>query len=168
MTKASVKKILVLGVGNILLRDEGIGIRVVEKMQKKYSFSSNVSLLDGGVRGLLLMDYIAAADFLIVVDAVLGGGPPASIYRLEGDDLRLSIAFKNSVHDLDLLETLACCELATEKRPKAVIIGIEPKDYQSDPSLAISPELVEQIPDIIEKVLHEIKAAGGTYTIKEA
>lgn len=161
------KKILVLGLGNILLRDEGIGVRVVERMMEEFDFSENVQLMDGGVRGMILMDPITQADSVIVVDAVINDHPPGTLYRLDGDDLRLSVAFKNSVHDMDLLETLCCCELISGQRPDAVIVGIEPKDYQSDPLVEISPELVEKIPEMMRMALDEIEAAGGSYTPKQ-
>ncbi|WP_028586939.1 HyaD/HybD family hydrogenase maturation endopeptidase [Desulfocurvus vexinensis] len=156
------KNILVLGVGNILLRDEGVGVRVVERLEREYEFSDNVRLMDGGVRGMILMDPIIAADHVVVIDAVVNGHPPGTLYRLEGDDLRLSVAFKNSVHDMDLLETMCCCELISGKRPSATIIGIEPKDYQSDPLVALSPEIEDRIPELMERALAEIRAAGGT------
>lgn len=157
------KNILVLGVGNILLRDEGIGVRVVERLEREFRFSGNVRLMDGGVRGMILMDPITQADHVVVIDAVVNDQPPGTIYRLEGDDLRLSVAFKNSVHDMDLLETMCCCELISGRRPSAVIIGIEPKDYQSDPLVALSPEIEDKIPRLMELALEEIRAAGGEF-----
>jgi len=168
VTAQTDNKILVLGLGNILLRDEGIGVRVVERMLEQYEFADNIKVLDGGVRGIILMDPIIDSDHVIVVDAVLNDHPPATIYRLDGEDVRLSLAFKNSVHDMDFLETLCCCELVSGKRPSAVIIGIEPKDFQSDPSLEISQELLDRIPEMIDKVLHEIEAVGGSYKPKAA
>ncbi len=156
-------KILVMGVGNILLRDEGIGVRVLERLQQDYDFSDDVVLMDGGCRGIILTDPISRSRHLIVIDAVLGDGEPGSIYRLEGDDLRRSLAFKNSMHDLDLLETLTCCDLIGH-RPPAVVVGIEPKDYQSSASLEISQELLDKMDEMARMVLDEVKAAGGTYT----
>lgn len=161
------KKILVMGVGNILLRDEGIGVRIVEKLESFYDFSDNVTLLDGGVRGMVLMDPINDADHVIVVDAVVNDHPPGTVYRLEGDDLKLSVAFKNSVHDMDLLETMCCCELVYGKRPSACIIGVEPKDYQSEPSLEISQELLDQMDKMIALILKEIEEQGGSYRLRE-
>ena len=76
------KQILVLGVGNILLRDEGIGVRVVEKLLETFTFSPNVRLLDGGTLGLRLLEPITAADYLIVVDAIKTGRPPGTIEKL--------------------------------------------------------------------------------------
>lgn len=161
------KNILVLGLGNILLRDEGIGVRVVERLMAEYEFSENVTLMDGGVRGMILMDPIISSDHVVVLDAVVNDHPPGTIYRLEGDDLRLSLAFKNSVHDMDFLETLCCCELISGKRPNAVIVGIEPKNYQSDPLVELSPELEEKIPELMRRALDEIQAVGGEFTPRD-
>lgn len=160
------KKVLVLGCGNILLRDEGIGVRVIEQLQEQFTFSDNVDVVDGGVRGLILTDMISQSDHVIVVDAVVNGGEPGTLYRLDGDDLKLSLAFKNSVHDMDLLETMCCCELITGKRPSAVIVGIEPKDYQCSPSLDISEELTSRIPEMMDMALKEVEAVGGSWTAK--
>ncbi|MGD9089902.1 MAG: hydrogenase maturation protease, partial [Desulfobacterales bacterium] len=104
------KQILVLGVGNILLKDDGIGVRIVEKLQQEYAFSPNVRLLDGGTLGLRLLEPITGADVLIVVDAIISGQPPGTIERLPLAVLRKRISIKNSLHQLDLLETLAHAE----------------------------------------------------------
>lgn len=156
--------ILVLGVGNILFTDEGIGVRIVQELEKRYEFSENVRLLDGGTLGMKLMDYITRCDKLIIIDVVLGDGKPGSIYRLVGDDLRKSLSFKNSLHQTDLTDTLIYCELIGH-RPDTVVIGIEPKNM-NDVSLEVSPEIEKAIPLLIEKVLAEITAAGGSFVPK--
>ena len=82
----SEKHILVLGVGNLLLGDEGTGVRVIEKLEDEYVFSNNVELYDGGTLGLKLLEPICRADFAIVVDIVQAGGAPGTIYRIEEKD----------------------------------------------------------------------------------
>lgn len=158
------KRILVLGVGNVLYTDEGIGVRCVESLEQAYEFSPNVTLMDGGTLGIKLMGPIMDCDFLIVTDAVLGDGPPGSLYRLTGDDLRQSLAFKNSMHDTDLCDTLVQCGLCGN-RPDAVIIGMEPEDYNT-----MSPELSsksdESMPEMIKAVLKEVTDAGGSYVAR--
>lgn len=162
---ANEQRILVLGVGNILYTDEGIGVRLAEQLQAEYEFSENVTVMDGGTLGTRLMGPIMESDYLIVCDAVLGDGPPGSIYRLTGDDLRQSLAFKNSMHDTDLVDTLVYCELAGH-RPEAVIVGMQPEDYDTmatDLTAAASANL----PRMAGHVLAEIAAAGGTYKQRE-
>ena len=83
MTAEAEKKILVLGLGNILLRDEGIGVRVVERLIEQYEFLDNITLMDGGVRGMILMDPIIQADHIIVIDAVLNDQGRIDPHRLD-------------------------------------------------------------------------------------
>lgn len=161
----SEKRILVLGVGNVLYTDEGIGVRLAEQLQSAYEFSDNVTVMDGGTLGTRLMGPIMESDYLIVCDAVLGDGPPGSLYRLTGDDLRQSLAFKNSMHDTDLVDTLIYCELAGN-RPEALIIGMEPEDYDTM-ATDLSPAVDANMPQMVERVLAEITAAGGTYKPRE-
>jgi hydrogenase maturation protease len=130
-------RILVLGVGNILFTDEGIGVRAVEELTRLYDFSDNVTLMDGGTLGTRLMDPIMDSDLLIVVDAVLGDGPAGSVYRLVGEDLRKSLAFKDSMHQTDLVDTLVMCDIVGN-RPEAVIVGMEPEDFHTM-ALELSP-----------------------------
>ncbi|WP_291327591.1 HyaD/HybD family hydrogenase maturation endopeptidase [Desulfovibrio sp. UCD-KL4C] len=155
------QKILVLGVGNILFTDEGIGVKVVTDLQKEFSFSPNVTLMDGGTLGTILMGPIMECDMLIVVDAVLGDDKPGSVYRLTGEDLRKSLAFKDSMHQTDLLDTLVLCDLC-DSRPDCVVVGVEPFDYQTMCE-HVSDTVKVQLPTMKERVLEEVFAAGGTY-----
>ena len=92
------KRILVLGVGNILYTDEGFGVRVAEDLDQKYEFSPNVDVLDGGTLGLRLMGPIMESDYLIIVDIVLNEGKPGDMFRLLGENLSKACAFTNSMH----------------------------------------------------------------------
>jgi len=159
-------QILVLGVGNILYRDEGVGVRAVEALEERYSFSDNVTLLDGGTLGSRLIGPMMEADHVIVLDAVLGGAAPGSLYRLEGQDLRKSMAFMDSMHQANLLDTLAHCELMG-KRPAAVIVGIEPEDFQTM-DIDISTTLATRLGDMLVMAIDEIQRAGGIATPRAA
>ncbi|ACV67569.1 HyaD/HybD family hydrogenase maturation endopeptidase [Desulfohalobium retbaense] len=154
------QRILVLGVGNILFTDEGIGVRAIEEMQSGYQFSENVTLMDGGTLGTRLMDYIMESDYLIVVDAVLGDSDPGSVYRLTGEDLRQSLAFKNSMHQTDLVDTLVYCDLAGHC-PEAVVIGMEPADYETM-AVGLSEPAQAALPHMMQRVAEEIRKAGAT------
>lgn len=159
-------KILVLGVGNILYTDEGLGVRLVEFLEQRYQFAENITLYDGGTLGPRLMDVIMDHDQLVIADAVLAGDEPGAIYKLTGDDLRKSLAFKNSMHQTDLVDTLIFCELAGN-RPECVVIGMEPFDYQTmHPE--ISPLAQARLPLMAEVVLKEIAALGGQFSPKSS
>lgn len=151
-------RVLILGVGNILLRDEGFGVAAVERLRRDYAWPGHVRLLDGATQGLMLMPDIMDCDLLVVLDVVLGPGAPGTIYLLEGDDLRRSLSFRDSMHQTDLVDTLISCDLAGH-RPEAVVIGIQPKDWQSlDPTL--TPELEARLPEFCAKAVAELARRG--------
>lgn len=160
------RKILVLGVGNILFSDEGVGVRAVERLQATYAFSENVTLMDGGNLGMGLMGPLMEADVCIVLDAVCAGDAPGTIYRLTGDDLRKSIAFKDSMHQCDLVDTLISCEMIG-RRPQTVVIGMEPADIQTM-SLELSPAVAARVPAMCDRALIEVAEAGGQARLREA
>lgn len=159
-------RVLVLGVGNILLSDEGFGVAAVERLERDYVWPDNVRLLDGGTLGLLLMPEIMDCDQLVVLDVVLGPAAPGTVYLLEGEDLRKSLSFRDSTHQTDLQDTLVSCELAGH-RPDAIIIGIQPRDWQTL-SPALTTELEARLPEFCAKVVTTLGQRGITATPKAA
>lgn len=159
-------QITVLGVGNILFRDEGVGIRVLERLEEKYGFPENVSLVDGGVLGLNLLGVISEADRLIVIDAIRNGGNPGDLYRLVGDEIPKRVFAKNSLHQVDLLEALTLCQ-ALDRVPETVIIGVEPEDI-STLSIDLSEAIHSRINHLVEMVLDELDDLGVNYQLKRS
>ena len=104
------QQVMVLGVGNLLFSDEGFGIRVVEELERRYTFPDNVSIVDGGVLGVSLLGIMSEAHHLIVVDVIRNQGAPGDLYRLEGDAIPERIRAKNSLHQIDFLEALTLCQ----------------------------------------------------------
>ena len=153
--------ITIMGVGNLLLTDEGFGIHVVKLLEKRYEFPENVSVIDGGVLGLNLLGVISEADHLIVIDAVKNGEAPGSLYRIEGDAIPERVRAKNSLHQVDFLETLTLCQ-ALDKTPETVILGVEPEDIAT---LSIDPtqSTLKKIDQMIEMVLAELGRLGISY-----
>jgi hydrogenase maturation protease len=156
------QKILVLGIGNLLLRDEGVGIHVVNELNSRYRFSENVTLVDGGTLGSRLIGVMSDCDALIVVDAVKNGGAPGNLCRLENADLNLRTLTKNSLHEASFLETLLQCQILGYQF-KTVIIGIEPEDI-SPWSDELTATVRAKVPDLIQSVLDEVTRAGGHFT----
>jgi len=153
-------RILVLGVGNILLKDEGVGVRVIEELERRFEFPENVRVLDGGTQGLWLMSTLQLVDRLIVVDAVLGGGEPGTIYRLERDDLPNGLRAKQSAHDSDLVEALNLCSLLDSGPRTVTVIGIEPADIQPF-SLELTERISEKIDELVMRVIAELTSMNA-------
>lgn len=148
------KKIVVLGVGNLLLSDEGIGVHVVNKLMEM-ALPPEVEVTEGGIDGLGLMNVVVRADRLIVIDAVKGGGPPGSIYRFGIEDLTTAPhVYKMSVHEIGILEVIRLSGLVGQT-PKTTVIGVEPKSLEM--GMELSPEIQAKVPRIIELVLDELK-----------
>ncbi len=153
------ERIVVLGVGNILLKDEGVGVRVAEELQQRYVFPENVRVIDGGTQGLWLMPTIQETDHLIVVDAVLGDGEPGTIYRLERKDLPTGLRAKQSAHDSDLVEALNLCNLLGNGPKSVVVIGIQPQDIQPF-GMELTEKIAAKVEDLILRVLDELEKIG--------
>ncbi|WP_165174831.1 HyaD/HybD family hydrogenase maturation endopeptidase [Desulfovibrio sp. ZJ369] len=152
------EKVLILGVGNILLTDEGFGVRAVEYLEEHFTWPAQVRLMDGGTQGLMLMSEILDCGLLVVLDVVLGPEKPGTVYLLEGEDLRKSLSFRDSMHQTDLLDTLITCELAGH-RPNALVIGMQPFEYHTM-HVGLSPEAQALLPQFCRKAVEELARRG--------
>ena len=141
---------LVMGIGNVLLKDEGIGCHVVHALGE--ADLSDVEIIDGGT-SLDVLQLCEDADKLIIVDAVRGGGMPGQIYRFRIGDITLEQKPLLSLHDMSLIDSLKLMRL-WHNIDGAVIIGIEPKDIGW--GLELSPELQQTVPRIIDVILAEL------------
>ena len=152
---------MIIGVGCILYSDEGFGVRVIQEIQKCYSFPDTVSIVDGGVLGVNLLGVISQPDYLIVVDAIRNKGNPGDIYRLEGEAIPERIRAKNSLHQVDFLEALTLCQ-ALDKVPETVILGVEPADIDTL-SIELTPATRDKVEPVIAMVLAELDRLGVAY-----
>jgi hydrogenase maturation protease len=149
----SFQRTVILGIGNILLSDEGIGVHVANELMQR-ELPPEVSVVEGGTDGFRLLNVITEADRLIVIDAVRGGDKPGTIYRFDIDDVRNSPSgFKTSVHQIGILEVIDLSGLIG-KTPHTTVIGVEPKSLEM--GLELSPEIMAKVPRVIELVLEEL------------
>jgi len=145
--------VVILGIGNLLLSDEGIGVHVANRLLEM-DLPPGVRVIEGGTDGFRLMNVVTGADRVVVVDAVKGGGEPGSIYRFNIEDAPSSPdTFKTSVHQIGILEVIHFSEFLG-KTPEATVIGVEPKSMEM--SMELSPEIQEKVPRVIELVLEEV------------
>jgi len=152
-------RVVVLGVGNILLKDEGVGVRVVEEFQRQYTVPETVLVVDGGTQGLGLIPTIQETDRLIVVDAVLGQGEPGTLYRLEKKDLPKSLRVLLSTCDCDLVDALNLCDLSGWGPESVVVIGIQPQDITPF-GLEMTEKVAARVQDLVLQVVAELKQLG--------
>ncbi|MDD2741726.1 MAG: HyaD/HybD family hydrogenase maturation endopeptidase [Rhodocyclaceae bacterium] len=153
-------RIVVLGIGNILLSDEGVGVRVVEKLEAEYIVPPEVEIIDGGTCGMEMLDQLEDLDGLIVVDCVRHGQPPATPILLRGDQVPVFFKTKLSPHQISLSDVLASLEL-TDTAPKTtVIIGIQPASMSL--GMELTPEVAARVPELLATTIAELKALGIT------
>ena len=145
---------LILGVGNILLRDEGIGVRVVEAMEQM-GLPPGVELLDGATAGLDLLDVLADRRRVIVVDAVEGDARPGTVLRLTPEDRVPRAGQRISLHEIGVLETLTVAKQLGIAPQEVIIFGVRPHDVSC--GLDLSPEIGRLVPKIIELVLATVE-----------
>jgi hydrogenase maturation protease len=151
--------ILVLGVGNLLRRDEGFGIHVVRLLSERYREGPGVSIVDGGTAGSSLLGTILECDHLILVDVALMREEPGAICRLEGSTLNCVFKAKQSAHDWSFSEILLEA-LMLGHAPTVAVIAAEPEDIDHW-SPELSPTLSSRVPDAVARVVAEVAALGG-------
>ena len=150
---------MILGVGNILLKDEGIGVHAAHALQEM-SLDEGVQVIDGGTSPDII-PLIEGTDKLIVIDATLGGEEPGTIYRFGSEDITVESAGLVSAHQMSFLENLKTMKgLGIEPR-EVVIIGVEPKEM--DWGLQPSSELQERLPEIVKTVLREVQGRADGF-----
>ncbi len=150
------QKVLIVGVGNLLLQDEGIGVRVIQALRDK-ELPPHIDLLDMGTSTMNLAFYLDGVKKLVIVDALKAGQKPGTIYRCRPEDLVAHKEGPISLHDIGVVEALSMSE-KMGRSPDVVIIGVEPKTI--DWGMDLTDELKQQIPNIIEIVLKECLSNG--------
>lgn len=146
--------ILVLGIGNLVMSDDGAGVRVVQELQKRYRFPPHVEIMDGGTLGLDLLPKLEGIERLLVVDAVETGGKPGTLVRLLGEELPIALQTKISPHQMGLKDLLAVAELMGHAPREMVLVGIQPASIEMGDEL--SNNIAEQLEEMIDKVLTEL------------
>lgn len=151
MNKDVIGKTLIIGMGNLLYRDEGIGVHVIQAMEKM-ELPVHIELLDIGTSTMDLISYLRGMKKLIVIDAMKAGGNPGTIYKCKLEDLLPKDEGPISLHEIGLIETLNMAKKMGMEM-ETVVIGVEPKVF--DWGMELSEEVKQKIPAIIEAVLKE-------------
>lgn len=151
-------KIVVLGVGNLLLSDEGIGVRAVEEIERRYRLPEHVELIDGGTSGMEVMGSLAHADQVLILDAVKSGKPPATLVKLAGAEVPKFFSLKMSPHQVTLADVLATLEFAGESPANVTVLGIEPVSLEYD--ITLTPAVAERLPQLVEMAIAELRGWG--------
>ena len=158
-------EVTILGVGNIILRDEGFGVRVAEYLAAHYDFPDNVQVVDGGTLGIELTQYVTGTQKLLVIDSINGGAEPGTVFRFAGDEVMEHFQDKLSAHEIGIQDVLALLQVTGKAIPEVVVIGAQPYDLEA--GVELSPGMQALLPQIVDQALQELDNWGITYKAKE-
>lgn len=149
-----VPPLLIMGLGNVLLKDEGVGIHVIQRLQQ-IPLPPHLEIIEGGTLGIDLLWYLLGRKKVILIDAVQAGEKPGTIFRFCPEDIQQVCREENfSLHQLGLFDALNIAKLLNQPLPEIVIIAIQPKNITQ--GMEISQEIEASMPVLIDMVLKEI------------
>lgn len=143
--------ITVLGVGNVILRDEGFGVRVMEYLDKNYEFDDSVQLIDGGTLGIELTKFITGTKKLLIIDSVNSGGEKGKVFHFINDDVIAHFEDKISAHEVGVKDVLALLKVTGKYPEEVVVIGAEPYDLNA--GVGLSENMQKLLPKVAEDAL---------------
>lgn len=150
--------VLVLGLGNALMSDDGFGVRVVEVLQHDYRFPDGVRVVDGGTLGLDLLPLLEGVDKLLIVDALQMHAAPGEVFRLAGEEVPRAFANKLSVHQMGVQDLLAVAELQGHCPAELVVWGVQPDSIEM--RLGLTETVAPALETVVSAVLEELKNWG--------
>ncbi len=150
--------VLVLGIGNLVMCDDGVGVVVAQRLQLEYRFADNVEVMDGGTLGLDLLPKLENITNLIMIDAVETGNIAGTCVRLCGQELPFALETKVSPHQMGLKDLLAVSELMGHSPKEMVLIGVQPGSIEME--IGLTSEVEAQLETLISNVLVELDNWG--------
>lgn len=158
--------LLVLGLGNVLLEDDGVGAAAVALLLEQYAPPEGVRVLDGGTLGLWLLPYLEDAEIVILVDAIKADGPPGSAVRLEGTDVAPAVATRLSPHQIGVADLLDGARWLDRYPDRLVLLGIVPESMEL--AVGLSPRVRAALPDLVDRIVDETRTMGFVFHRKSA
>jgi hydrogenase maturation protease len=158
-------KALVLGIGNLLLSDDGVGIHAIRRLRNETQLPANVEIMDGGTLGLNLLGHLEGVSHLLVVDAVEMDKPAGTLIRLAGEQVPAYMALKMSPHEIGLPDLLLAAQLRDLYPHEVVIWGLQPASV--DVGLELSPLVAAHLDILVQKVLEELAGWDATRSSRE-
>lgn len=149
---------VILGIGNTILSDEGVGVRAVELFQERYRLPENVVAIDGGTSGMEMIEDLSHLDFLLVLDTIMAGKPPGSIVRLAGSEVPSFFRRKLSPHQIGLSDVLASLEFLEAEPKDIVVIGVQPVTLEL--GMELTPTVEARVSEVVDMAVAEFAARG--------
>jgi hydrogenase maturation protease len=161
MSDDSPLPLLVLGLGNVLCGDDGLGAVAVHLLQRRYQAPDGALVLDGGTLGLSLLPTLEQAREAILVDAIRADGPPGSLVRLEGDDVAPAVAARLSVHQVGVLDLLEAARWRGRYPSRLVLLGLVPQSLEL--GVVRTPAVEAALSGLVERIVAEAGELGHVF-----
>jgi len=156
------KKIVIIGAGTVIFNDEGVGVYAQKYLEQNYRFDGDVTFIDGGVLGFKLMTYYQEYDKVIILDTItMNDDISGAIYNLPAMELLGLGSYKQTAHEVEIIEMLEICSLL-ENMAETNIIGIVPHDMQTV-EVNLSDSLKKAFSNFIQAALDELERSGVKY-----
>ncbi len=153
-------KVLLMGLGNILLSDEGVGVHAVHHLRERYHFNPPIEIVDGGTLGLDLLPFLENSDSVLFVDAIDFGKEPGYVGEIEGGDIPSAIQTRPSVHHIGLSDLLLAARWVDTKPDNICLIGIQPESLAM--GLELSGSIKAKMEELVERVTAKLETWGVT------
>ncbi len=157
-TEAKPQRAVLLGVGNILLSDEGVGVRLVERILDRHRLPAGVAVLDGGTCAMEMLEDLEHLDLLVIADCVRSGRTPGSVVVLREEEVPAFFRTKLSPHQVGLADVLATLRFIGRAPRRTVVVGVEPQSLATGMSLSSA---VRAALPLAEEALLDALAGGG-------
>ena len=149
----NVKDTVIIGIGNILLKDDGMGVHVIKQLELE-NLPSTIELVDGGTSTLDTLGFFLDYKKVIVIDCLRAGLKPGTIYKIKPEDITSYKKENLSIHDVQILDVVKMANMM-DKYPEVVIFGIEPEEIALD--LEMTEMMVSKIPEVICNIKKELQ-----------
>lgn len=160
-------RVVVLGVGNILMSDEGVGVHAVTALEQDYDIPAEVEIIDGGTSGMDCLDRIAEADLLLIADCMRSKDKaPGTITRLADAEINAWFMTRISPHQVGLSDVLAACCFHGISPKQVVLVGVQPESFET--CMDLTPTVAAVLPQVLDRLVAELAAVGVTVTRKAA
>jgi hydrogenase maturation protease len=150
--------VLVLGLGNVLLGDDGLGAAAVARLERDYCIAPGVLLADGGTLGLSLLGLLTEADHVILVDAVRAEGPPGTLVRLDGENVGDAVRDRLSPHQVGVADLLDAARLIDRYPATVTLLGLVPDTI--DLAVARSAAVDDGLGELVAAIVQEVQSLG--------
>jgi hydrogenase maturation protease len=149
---------VILGIGNVLQKDDGLGVYAASYLKENYTFSEEVKIINGGVEGINLFSVLEQNSTVLILDSIELEDEPGSIYLIPSSELSGHGLNSGGAHEIGVLQCLDMLELQGKPQPKATILGIVPQHVTFD--MALSQTITDAFDGYIKVALNFLKQEG--------